>query len=201
VLKLGRGIKPDVVLVDTARGPAVVKDYAPRSPLVRHTLGPWLAARERRSFAALASMDAVPGLLGAIDDLAFAVEFRTGEPLSRAQARRVGPRAVSRFLAVLEATIAQMHERGVVHFDLRHRDNVLMDRSARPVLLDFGTAVRFRPGSVAYRWIRPSLLVYDQRALAKWQARLGPGAAPSRKTWWRRLRSRLRRRSASPPQR
>ena len=56
VLKRGRGIKPDVLLVDTPGGQVVVKDYALRPAWVRWRLGPWLARREQRIHRALAEV-------------------------------------------------------------------------------------------------------------------------------------------------
>jgi len=195
VLKRGRGIKPDVLLVDTPGGQVVVKDYALRPAWVRWRLGPWLARREQRIHRALAEVAAVPAALGAIDRLAFALEYRRGEPLSRALAERSGAESIAQFLAALEASIAEMHAFGVVHLDLRHRDNLLMDDHAQPVLVDFAAAMCFRPGSIWYRWYRPTVLVYDRRALVKWRDRLRPGAPPSRRSIWRRLRATRRRRS------
>lgn len=198
VLKRGRGIKPDVLLVDTPGGQAIVKDYAPRAAWVRWRLGPWLARREQRIYRALAEVAAVPQALGPIDRLAFALEYRRGEPLSRALAERSGARSVAGFLAALEASVEAMHACGVVHLDLRHRDNLLMDEWGQPVLVDFAAAMCFRPGSVWYRWYRPTVLVYDRRALAKWRDRLRPGAPPSRRSIWRRLSAMRRRRPGSP---
>jgi len=206
VLKIGHGIKPDVLLVELEGRAAepgspasvVVKDYAPRGPWVTRWLGPWLAAREQRIHRALGPLSAVPNWLGAIDELAFAIEFRPGDPLSRGLRAQRSAEQIEAFLERLDASVAAMHEHGVVHLDLRHRDNVLMDAVGDPVLIDFGAAMHFRCSSFWYRWYRPTVLVYDRRALAKWRERLHPGAPPSRRTLWRRLRSRLRRRRTPP---
>ena len=48
----------------TARGPVVVKDFAPRSALVRRILAPWLVDRELAAYARLAEVGAVPRVLG-----------------------------------------------------------------------------------------------------------------------------------------
>jgi len=196
-LKRGHGFKPDVLLVTGPGGRVIVKDYAGRGAWVRTWLAPWLVRRELRVFRSLETVEAVPRSLGAIDSLALALEFRPGEPLSRALAARMGGEAVARFLADLERDISAMHERGVVHLDLRHRDNVLWGADARPVLVDFAGAMSFRPGSFWYRWYRPTVLVYDERALAKWRERLRPGAPASPRTLRRRLRAWVRRRANS----
>lgn len=175
ILHRGNRRNPDVLLVEAAAGPVVVKDFAPRGPLVRAGLGRWITAREVRALRALRGHENVPRLLGEIDALAFAVEYRPGRRMSRKLAGRVPPD----FLDRLEAAVAGMHRRGVAHLDLRHRSNVLVDEGGRPVLIDFGSAVTLRPGSVAARLLLPLLAWIDRRALRKWRARLEvPAPAP-----------------------
>ena len=52
----------------------VVKDFAPRSRLVRRVLGPWITGREMRAYRLLAGLAAVPRLLGGLDGLALVIE-------------------------------------------------------------------------------------------------------------------------------
>ena len=70
-----------------------------------------------------------------------------------------------------------MHARGVAHLDLRHRSNVMVDEQGRPVLIDFASAVCFRPGSLLARLLLPRLASVDLGALQKWRERLVPQPA------------------------
>ena len=173
VLNRGSRRNPDVLLVRDAGREYVVKDYAPRGPWVRATIAPWINNREIRAYQRLAGHPRVPRLLGRIDPLAFAVEYRPGRPMSRRLADEVSPR----FVDELEDAIRSMHARGVAHLDLRHRTNVLEGEDGHPVLVDFASAVCFRPGGWAARQILPLLARIDLRALRKWKARLRPRAA------------------------
>jgi len=177
VLNRGRFANPDVLLVDAARGLMVVKDFAPRSWWIRALWARFSLARELRAYRALGGHPNVPRLLGRIDRYAFAVEFRPGRVLSR----RVRRRLPAQFWDQLEAAIDGMHGRGVVHLDLRHRSNILVDAEAQPILIDFGSAQCFRVGSAASRWILPLLARIDRSAVAKWRQRfaLGAGAGSS----------------------
>jgi RIO-like serine/threonine protein kinase len=168
LLRLGSWSSPDVSLVRDREGLAVVKDFSPRRFFVRATLGRWLTARELAAHRALADHPAVPALFGRIDALALAIEYRAGEPLSRDRARALRPS----FARELREAVGEMHRLGVAHLDLRHYSNVLAGKDGGPVLLDFASAIRFRPGSVAARWILPLLARIDQRAVRKWEARL-----------------------------
>ncbi len=116
-LSRGRWGNADVLLIETDDGPAIVKDFAPRRAVVRTLLGRWLIRRDDRAYRALTAHSAVPRLLGAIDALAFAVEYRPGTRLSRALAPSLGPG----FLTELESAVRGLHARGVLHLDLRHR--------------------------------------------------------------------------------
>jgi hypothetical protein len=175
VLEAGSRRDPVVSLVSDGERSFVVKDFKPRGWLVRGILGPFLVWRELRAYRALAGHPDVPRLIGRIDARAFAVEYRPGQKMSR----RLAGTLPADFLPRLEKAIREMHARGVAHLDLRHRSNVLADAAGRPVLIDFASALCFRPGSLAARWLLPLFAWFDLRALEKWSARLG-AAAPAR---------------------
>ena len=179
VLNTGSRRNPDVLLVRHAGGLVVVKDFAPRGPFVRRFLGPWLARREARAWQALAGHPAVPCWRGVIDALAFAVEYRPGRTLFGARRQPV-PEG---FLALLADALAEMHRRGVVHLDLKNRTNVLSDEQGRPVLIDFGSAFVFTPGSLAARWLLPLFAHFDRRALGKWNAKQSKRQRRAREGW------------------
>jgi serine/threonine protein kinase len=80
------------------------------------------------------------------------------------------------FVAALDAAVREMHRRGVAHLDLRHRTNILMDEAGCPVLIDFASAVCFRPNGLGARWLLPLFAWVDRRAVRKWAERLMPAA-------------------------
>ncbi len=168
VLSRGGWGNPDVLLVESATGPVVVKDFAPRRWLVRRWLGPWLLRREARAYRRLAGIPAVPLLLGWLDASAIVLEFRPGVYLSRGLAGRLPPE----FVAHLEDAVREIHGRGVVHLDLRHRSNVLADRDGRPVVIDFASALFFDVSTLAGRSALAVFAEVDRRALRKWRIRL-----------------------------
>ena len=179
VLNRGNSRNPDVLLVEVDGRQLVVKDFAPRDAWVRTTIGRWITAREIRALRALDGLPSVPRFLGSIDSLAFAVEYRPGRRMSRKLAGRVPPE----FLGGLETALREMHQRGVAHLDLRHRSNVLVGEDGDPILIDFGSALTFRPGSLLARWLLPLLGRIDFAAVEKWRGRLSPsssGSGPAR---------------------
>jgi predicted Ser/Thr protein kinase len=172
VLSRGGWGNPDVFLVECAGGLVVVKDFRPRSWWLRWTWGAWANRREARAYRALEGLASVPRLLGRLDRHAFVLEYRAGTQLSRSLVLTV-PRE---FISELTGAVSQMHARGVVHLDLRHRSNVLAGEDGHPVLLDFASALCFRPGGWFARWALPWLARIDLGALHKWDLRLGEKA-------------------------
>ena len=145
----------------------VVKDFAPRGAFVRRTLGRLITAREARAWRLLdRHVAAVPRFYGQIDALAFAVEFRPGPYLSRAT------EVDAEFVPQLERAVREMHACGIVHLDLKHRDNVLRGEDGRPVLIDFGSALVFKPGGWAARFLMPAFAAIDRSAVRKWTRKL-----------------------------
>ena len=169
ILSRGGWANPDVLLVRCGGRPVVVKDFGVRRAWVRATVGRWLCRREQRAYRAVTGLCAVPRHLGALDAHAFALEYRPGEPLSRDVARRVPPG----FLDELRDVVHAMHERCVVHLDLRHHSNILVDRDGHPVIIDFTSALCLRDWGRLGRWLLPLLGWIDRRALRKWEARVG----------------------------
>jgi serine/threonine protein kinase len=166
VLSRGGVGNPDVLLVRHAGAEAVLKDYAPRRWPMRHSIGRLVTWLEARAWQALAEHPAVPRFIARVDPLALLVEHRPGRKLS---ARRPIPAG---FLDELERAIEGMHRLGVVHLDLSHRSNVLIDAAGHPVLIDFGSAISLKPGGWPARLLLPWLARLDQRALAKWRRKL-----------------------------
>jgi len=173
VLHRGGWGNPDVLLIEHGAEQLVVKDFAPRALWVKRLLAPFLLRREARAYHRLAGVPAVPRLLGQLDADALILEYRPGTLLSRALAGKLRPE----FLEELEAAIEEMHRRGVVHLDLRHRSNILAGEDGRPVLIDFASALRFDPTKAWGRAAVAAIGWVDRRALAKWRRKLTPVVA------------------------
>jgi hypothetical protein len=177
VLSRGGWGNPDVLLVRDARGLAVVKDFGARSGWVRAWIAPWLVRREMRAYRALAGHPAVPGLLGRVDRLAFALEYRPGAIMSASLANEVP----AGFVQELYEAVRLMHERGVAHLDLRHRSNLLAGEDGHPVLLDFASSVCFETDGRLARWLLPWLAKIDRGAVRKWERRFEARGRGSRR--------------------
>lgn len=166
----GRWSKADVYRVHTPDGTIVVKDFAAKSFLVR-LLGRFQVSRECAAYGALRGVSGVVTWLGRIDAHALALESVIGTPIRELSRSERRDDLLDRLRAVLEA----IHQRGVIHNDLRGQDNTLVRSDGSIVLLDFAGAFVFRPGSFWHRHLFGRLKQVDEAAYLKWKRKLKPG--------------------------
>ena len=169
-IKKGAWNKADVLLADLEEGAVAVKDYATKIAPIRW-IGAWQLTREEKAYTRLEGLSGVPRFFGRIDRNAIAMEYVGGTRLPKYHHTLGGvPRVAERVKALLQS----IHERGIIHGDLRSRDNFLVTDSGELYLIDFSSAAVFRPGSWGSRFIFPRLRRAEERALLKWKVALVP---------------------------
>lgn len=172
VLIRGEGAKADVLVVRVDGSDVIVKDFSGRGAWVR-----WLSRlqirREAAAYRWLEGVSGIPAFVGRVDSLALAIERIEGERLAFAPLTpEDGLRHVGRLRKILDA----IHARGVVHNDLRGRENVLLRRDGGLAVIDFAAAIRLRPGGIAHRLLFRRLALADEAALLKWKGMIAPGS-------------------------
>ena len=165
----GKWGKADILLLETERGKAVVKDFGRKNLPVRW-YGRWQIRREASIYRRLSGIAGVPRYYGRIGKNAMAIEFIQGERISQWKRRELPPALFSRLWDLIE----EIHSRGIVHIDLRKRDNILINASGEVFIIDFNASFRFLPGSRAARWFFPALRKIDHFGFLKWKAALAP---------------------------
>lgn len=172
ILVRGVGAKADVLLVSVDGGSVVVKDFAGRNVWIRQ-LGRLQIRRETAAYRWLSGLHGIPAFVGRVDPWALAVERIDGERLAFAV---LGPEDGARHVAELRRILNEIHARGVVHNDLRGRENVLLRRDGGLALVDFAAAMRLRPGGILHRLLFRRLAMADEAAFLKWKGMIAPGS-------------------------
>lgn len=171
LLERGRRGKADLWLLDSGDGPLVVKDFARKNFWFR-LLGRLQIGREVRAYGKMGVIRGVPRLVGRIDAYALAIEKIDGVPLRYADRPHENGAAK---LADLRRILESIHGQGLVHWDLRSMDNVLVTRAGKIAVLDFASAVWLPPGSLSHRLLFRWFQKIDESAYLKWKQILGAG--------------------------
>jgi hypothetical protein len=165
----GRWGKADILLVETDQGKAIVKNFGGKIPPVRW-YGRWQIRREASIYRRLSGITGVPRYFGRIGKNAMAIEFIEGERISHWKRRDLPPALFVRLRELIE----QIHSRGIVHIDLRKRDNILVNAAGEVFIIDFNASFRFTQGSAGARWLFPALCKIDHFGFLKWKTVLAP---------------------------
>lgn len=126
-------------LVEYAGRHYVVK--SPRGHGLMYWLTAWLIRREYRTYCQLMNMPGVPACAGLLPGSRLVIELMDGTALRDAT---IADRET--YFADLLAILQRMHARGIAHGDLKNKDNTLVLADGRACVIDFGIAVRYRPG-------------------------------------------------------
>ncbi len=185
--------KADVLFFEVDGTRVAVKDYGPRSTLVRNTLGRWLVAREAAAYEAAAGLAALPAFLGRIGPFALATEWVDAAPLKAHAGERLDDALFDRLGTIVDG----MHDRGLALADLHHRD-VLLAPDGSLYVVDLATAwVLGRRPSAWRRYLFRRFAASDRVNLARMRARFTGGdpaaavaaADPKAAAWHRRGRA------------
>lgn len=160
--------RPTVRLLEKDGARLVAKDYRACTPLYRWTVGAWNLAREESALRRLADVEGVPRYVGRVGRWVLLMSWIRGRDIGKVRRFRQTPYFFDRLMEIVE----RMHERGVVHLDLRQRRNILIrtrpGEEPTPAVLDFGSALCVRPGGLLHRGLtridRSGVLKYKRRA-------------------------------------
>jgi hypothetical protein len=164
----GRNVtKADMLFYRCGDIDVAVKDYGPRSWIIRQALGRLMIRREAAAYRASQGVPGIPRFHGRLGPFALATEWIDGKPLSEMAGELLPEGFFRGALEILDG----LHEHGIALGDLHHRDVLaLPDGSAR--IIDLATAMVLgnRPGRLR-RALFARLSDQDHVALARMRAR------------------------------
>jgi hypothetical protein len=164
-LKKSRTYGPDVRLLMCEGLPVVEKTYRDKGTLIR-LAGSVLVAWERFIYSRLRGVEGIPVMIEGSDPYTLLTVFMGGTNLRDVRTPPGRP-----YYDALKPLISRMHNRGVVHLDLRNRRNYGIDEEGMPYLVDFASSLYLPWGGPVRRlleWI-------DWMGYAKVKEKISPG--------------------------
>ena len=160
--------KPDLYQVKVGDQTLMVKDVRERPLVFRWTLGLWLIRKEWDIYSRLIGVRGIPRPVERVDRFAFVTEYVYGRPLQRGEA------LPTTFFSDLERILNEIHARGIVHLDMRHKGNILISEQGDPYLIDFNSSIAFRKKGWLRHTVFPFLQQVDHGGMLKLKARVSP---------------------------
>jgi len=136
----------ETLLSSGYQGTVYLVEEQGRRYVIKRPTGSWLTgwARRgmlRREYEAYLRLDGIPGIPGCAGlgpDGELKLQFIEGESLRDAG---YGLPDKAAFFARLLELVQSIHAAGVAHADMKRKDNILVDETGQPWLIDFGSAV------------------------------------------------------------
>ncbi len=169
VLRSGSYFEAEVALYTGEADRFVVKDCSCMSIVLRSLVGRRAQKREIGIYRRLDGVEGVPSFLGRIDKDAFAIEFVEGNPMARHLKKERLCGAVTGLVEVLD----KIHERRVVHLDLKQKRNVMIRPDGSALIIDFESALHLKPGLLG-DFLLNILKKRDMAGLVKFKAKYTP---------------------------
>ncbi|MBE9548005.1 MAG: hypothetical protein IMF09_01260 [Proteobacteria bacterium] len=97
--------------------------------------------REYQAYLLMQGIENIPECYGFLQQQYMVIEYIPGSPYRHAswQDRDL-------WFAQFKQTIEDFHKRGVAHGDLKSKSNIIVTEDQKPCVIDFGTAIIYRPG-------------------------------------------------------
>ena len=116
----------------------MIKDFSACPAPVKHTWGRWMAARECKVLQRLQGINGIPQNPFMLDPFALCYRYISGTNLKFARKQReIG----AEFFLALERAVYEMHQRNIVHLDIRYMRNILITDAGEPAILDFQSSL------------------------------------------------------------
>ena len=137
VLSKGRWANADLLSFQNGGATWVIKDFSACPWLVRHIYGRFMINRELRALKRLKGIKGFPEKAFSLHKFALCYHYIPGRTLKESKRQRLD----SRYFLELERLVKEMHERNVVHLDIRYMRNILVTEDGTPALLDFQSSL------------------------------------------------------------
>lgn len=168
LIKTGSPFKPDLYRIEINNKIITIKDIYHKNLFYRFTIGPLLIKKEWNIYQRLSGIKGIPKVFGRIDRFAFSMEYIQGREIRR------NDNLPNSFFNALEKTIEEIHSRGVVHLDLRHKGNILVNEEGNPFLIDFNSGFYFKEKGFFRRLLFPIFAKIDYGGFLKLKKRVSP---------------------------
>jgi len=168
----GSSTRPEVALIEYQGEKAVLKDFNAGHGGFGFLFGPLLIWREVRALRYLEGVPGIPRLLSRPNRRAVLMQHIDGRTAKAVPKGELG----ADFFVRMTERINAMHDRGVVHCDLRSGGNTIIDNDGNPYFIDFVSHLR-RGGrwNPVGRWVFRQFEIADHIAIIRLKRRLAPG--------------------------
>jgi len=138
ILRKPTSTRPVIWQIEENGVKAIVKDFSLNSFWFRNIAGRFLIWREKKAYKRLEGFTGVPALFGSIGGIALIIEEIQGTDIGSIE---VVKNLDEMFLRNLKNLINRIHDRGIVHCDLKRAPNIMIGNDGNIYIIDWAASI------------------------------------------------------------
>ncbi len=140
-----KAMKPDILIVERKQQFLVAKDFRDKEWVARYIWGPLNLMYEKFLLNKLEGIAQIPRIIGLEDYNCLLISRIEGDEI-----KKCSHLLSENFFDQLLQIADDLHSRGVLHLDLGHKSNIMVDQHGNPAIIDFNASL-FLPPNAFFR--------------------------------------------------
>jgi serine/threonine protein kinase len=171
-----KALKPDILIVERQEQFLVAKDFRSKAWMARYLWGPLNIMYEKFLLNKLAGVAKIPQVIGLEDYNCLLISRIEGDEIKKCSHLLV-PDFFDQLLKIAD----DLHDRGVLHLDLGHKSNIMVDQDGNPAIIDFNASL-YLPQNSLFRPLINLLGKVDRYSILRLKIKFRPqDASPAEK--------------------
>ncbi len=138
----GKALKPDIMIVKRGQQFLVAKDFRNKGWGARYIWGPLNLLYEKFLLKKLDGVANIPQVIGLEDYNCLLISLIEGDEIKKC-VHLLTKNSFDQLLEIAD----NLHSRGVLHLDLGHKSNIMVDQHGNPAIIDFNSSLYLPPNS------------------------------------------------------
>ena len=161
-------LKPDILIVKRGQQFLVAKDFRDKGWVARYIWGPLNLMYEKFLLNKLEGVTRVPQIIGLEDYNCLLISRIEGDEI-----KKCGHLLTKNSFDQLLGITDDLHSKGVLHLDLGHKSNIMVDQHGNPAIIDFNSSLYLPPNSF-FRPLIHLLAKVDSYSILRLKIKLRP---------------------------
>ena len=163
-----KALKPDILIVEREQQSLVAKDFRNKGWVACYLWGPLIIMYEKYLLNKLEGIPQVPQVIGLADYNCLLISRIEGDEIKKRRHLLAND-----FFDQLLKIAGDLHSRGVLHLDLAHKTNIMVDQHGKPAIIDFNSSLYLPPNGFFRPLIR-LLAMVDRYSILRLKIRFRP---------------------------
>ena len=136
VIAAKKSMKPDVFIAENNGEFIVAKDFRNKKWIARCLWGPLNIMYEKFIMQKLVGVNGIPAYIGLEDYNCLLISHIDGDEIKKSS-QRLAPDYFDELFKIAD----NIHKKGILHLDLGHKSNVMVELNGNPAIIDFNTSI------------------------------------------------------------